>query len=77
MVAIILIFNNSKNFGLHEYIKIRRRHTNIFTPHVTRSRAVPIFCELELPLRAYDTIKTLSFSIFKANFIMLQLGNLY
>ena len=48
-------------FVSNEYIRTQKRLNNIFTPHVIRIAAMPSFCRLELPLRTYGPIKTLSF----------------
>ena len=58
-----------------EYIRIQKRLRNTFTPRVARSTAVPSFCRLELPLWTYGPIKTLSFFMKSANFIMLYTGD--
>ena len=68
-----MIFNNlQKLFVSPKYIKIQKYLRNIFTPHVTRSTAVPSFRRLELPLRPYKDTK---FFMKSANFIMLYTGD--
>ena len=71
MGAIIVICKNSQksSYGINtlEYVSTY----NIFTPHVTRSAAMPSFCRLELPLLTlwpYKDNKCVNEILFKTKF---------
>ena len=59
----------TKLFVSHDYIGVWKHLKKFFTSHVTRRRAVPIFCRLELPLQTYGPLNEIP------SFIMLYTGD--